>query len=213
MVAEWVRRVLVVEDLAALRVLVCDLLDRHGFITAGAADAADATRLFAEFDPDVLLTDIDLGSRPSGAELAVMLTRLAPHVGVVFLSSFPRAAAGATAMGIPRAEFVSKQRLDSPDQLISAIERSLAVRPLPSDPVIHDRAGLGGLTRHQLEVLAMVSRGWSNEQIAHASRISVRAVERSISRIFARLGLTGDLAINPRVAAAALYITEFGPVR
>lgn len=49
--------------------LVCDLLERHGFQTAAAADAAEATRLSTEFDPDALLTDIDLGSRPSGVEL------------------------------------------------------------------------------------------------------------------------------------------------
>ncbi len=221
MASEWVRRVLVVEDLAALRMLICDMLARHGFETADAADAAEATRLFTEFDPDVLLTDIDLGSRPSGAELAAMLTGLAPHLGVVFLSSYPRAAAGANAMGIERAEFVEKQQLGSPEQLLAAIERSLSTHPTPAPPAANrpDTPGARGkdvladLTRHQLEVLAMISRGWSNEQIADASGASVRAVERSISRIFVRLGVTGDPAVSPRVAAATTYLAVFGPVR
>ncbi|KXC05575.1 response regulator [Microbacterium hominis] len=214
--SDWTRRVLVVEDQAALRMLVCDLLERHGFETASAADAATATRLFADFDPDALLTDIDLGSRPSGAELAAMLAELAPHLAIVFLSSYPRAAAGATAMGIAHAVFVAKQDLDSPDTLVSALERALSTRREPeatAAPAAGFRDGLDALTRHQLEILAMVARGWSNERIAQESGSTLRAVERSISRLFDRLDVTGDPTVSPRVAAAAIYLAAFGPVR
>lgn len=207
---------LVVEDQAALRMLVCDLLERHGFETASAADAATATTVFAQFDPDALLTDIDLGARPSGAELAAMLAELAPHLAIVFLSSYPRAVAGATAMGIAHAVFVSKQDLDSPDALVSALESALSTRrapeatpaPLPATP-----HSLDALTRHQLEILGMVARGWSNERIAVESGATLRAVERSISRLFDRLDVNGDPTVSPRVAAAAIYLSTFGPVR
>jgi len=214
--SDWTRRVLVVEDQAALRMLVCELLQRHGFETAAAADAATATQLFTEFDPDALLTDIDLGSRPSGAELAAMLSELAPHLAIVFLSSYPRAAAGATAMGIAHAVFVSKQDLDSADGLVSALEQALSTRRAPAAtalPAPDARDGLGALTRHQLEILAMVARGWSNERIAEETASSVRAVERSISRLFDRLDVTGDPTVSPRVAAAAMYLAAFGPAR
>ncbi len=212
---EWVRRVLVVEDQSALRVLVCDMLSRHGWETAEAADAAQAMAVFAAFDPDVLLTDIDLGSRPSGAELAVMIANLAPHVGIVFLSSYPRAAAGARAMGLERAVFVSKHDLGSAGELLAGLESAVATHPSPAAPVppAVDTDELSALTRHQLDVLAMIARGWSNDQIAEASGASTRAVERSISRIFDRLGVTGDASVSPRVAAATKYLAVFGPSR
>lgn len=204
---------LVVEDQAALRMLVCDLLERHGFETAAAADARAATALFTEFDPDALLTDIDLGARPSGAELAAMLAALAPHLAIVFLSSYPRAAAGAAAMGIPQAVFVSKQDLDSPTTLLEALEDALSTRPAPAPPAVASTDPLAALTRHQLEILAMIARGWSNERIAEETGGSLRAVERSISRMFDRLRVTGDPTVSPRVAAAATYLAAFGPVR
>lgn len=204
---------LVVEDQGALRMLVCDLLERHGFHTAAASDAAEATRLFTEFDPDALLTDIDLGSRPSGAELAAMLVELAPHIAVVFLSSYPRAAAGATAMGIEQAVLVAKQDLDSPATLLSALERALSTHPAPEASAASSPDPLGILTRHQLEILAMIARGWSNERIAAETGGTVRAVERSISRLFGRLEVTRDSAVNARVAAAGMYLAAFGPAR
>ena len=196
-----------------MRVLVCEALARHGFEVVGAADAAEATRLFTEFDPDVLLTDIDLGSRPSGAELAAGLVALAPHLGVVFFSNYPRAAAGATAMGIEHAVFVAKQSLDGIAELVAAVETVLSSHPSAVASDAAERDGLGALTRHQLDVLEMVSRGWSNEMIAERSETSVRAVERSISRIFDRLGVGGDTSLSPRVAAAAMYLAAFGPPR
>lgn len=211
--SEWRRRVLVVEDQAALRMLVCDLLERNGFETASAADAATATQLFTEFDPDALLTDIDLGSRPSGAELAAMLSALAPHLSIVFLSSYPRAAAGSTAMGIAHAVFLSKQELDSPGALLAALERALSTHPAPEETAAPPRDGLGVLTRHQLEVLSMIARGWSNDRIATETGSTMRAVERSVSRLFGRLDVTGDPTVNPRVAAATMYVAAFGPVR
>lgn len=210
----WTRRALIVEDQGALRILVQDLFEREGFETAGSGSAIEALALFDEFDPDVLVADVDLGSRPDGAELAEILRRRAPHLGVVFLSSYPRGSAGAVAFGIPGAVFVGKADLSAPEELLDAVERALtssADHP-PAEDHAH-RRGLAVLTRHQLEVLGMVSRGWSNEQIAEKSGASVRAVERSVSRIFDRLGLTGDRGINARVAAAAKYIGEFGPIR
>lgn len=189
------------------------MLRARGWETADAADATDATRIFSEFDPDVLLTDIDLGSRPSGAELAAMLAELAPHLGIVFLSSYPRAAAGAQAMGIPHAVFVSKQDLGSADQLVTALETALSTHPAPSVPLPRGNDRLEALTRHQLDVLAMIARGWSNDQIAESSGSTIRAVERSVSRIFDRLGVTGDAAVSPRVAAATMYLSAFGPTR
>ncbi len=196
-----------------MRVLVCDLLSRNGFEVFGAATAGEATQLFAEIDPDVLLTDIDLGSRPSGAELAAMLVALAPHLGIVFLSSYPRAAAGVRVMGIDRAQFVSKQSLDVADDLLRALAEALSDHPSPRAGEESDTGGLSGLTRRQLDVLALVSGGASNEQIARETGVSVRAVERAISRIFERLGVAGDPARNPRVAAAAMYLASFGPPR
>ncbi len=59
----------------------------------------------------------------------------------------------------------------------------------------------------------MIARGWSNERIAVETGGTVRAVERSISRLFARLEVTRDPTVNARVAAAGLYLAAFGPAR
>ncbi len=200
------RRVLVVEDQPAMRALLCDMLTHRGFEVTGAADAAEATAAFTRCDPDLLLTDIDLGSRPSGVELAVMLTGLAPHLAVVFLSSFPGSATG----GPDGAVFLSKLDVTSADTVVEAVEaalhRTMPILPTTTAP----RGALGALTRRQLEVLALVARGRTNAQIAVERGTSIRAVERAVSRIFDRLGLAADPTTNARVRASAMYLADHG---
>ena len=205
------RRVLVVEDQPAMRVLLCDMLTHRGFQVTAAGDAAEATRLFADTDPDVLLTDIDLGSRPTGIELATILTGLAPHMAVVFLSSFPGAVAASGRPGPEGAVFVSKLDVTSPEVVLDAVEAALR-STIPPAPSSVRASPLAGLTRRQIEVLGLVARGWSNKQIARERGTTTRAVERTVSRIFTRLGLGPASGTNSRVRASGLYLAEFGPV-
>jgi DNA-binding NarL/FixJ family response regulator len=55
------------------------------------------------------------------------------------------------------------------------------------------------LTNRQRELLALVAQGRGNDEIARRLYLSVRTVERHLSNIYAKLGLTGRAA---RAAAA-----------
>ena len=59
------------------------------------------------------------------------------------------------------------------------------------------------LSRREVEVLRLAADGRTNEQIAAALTLSVRTVERHLSNIYAKLGLSGSSA---RAAAVAEYL-------
>jgi DNA-binding NarL/FixJ family response regulator len=65
------------------------------------------------------------------------------------------------------------------------------------------------LTSREVEVLRLVARGCSNEEIASDLSLSTRTVERHLSNIYTRLGLTGKSARAG--AAARLPELERGP--
>lgn len=77
--------ILVVEDHADARFLVCEMLDILGHRCTAAADAEQAQALLAQGDFDVLFTDINLPGM-SGVELArhALITR--PALKIVFAS-------------------------------------------------------------------------------------------------------------------------------
>ena len=81
-----VGRVLVVDDDAAIRTVVREALRRAGHMVETAASVAEQRRLFASFDPQVLVTDVML---PDGNGLDIIPEMLArdPGLPVIVLSA------------------------------------------------------------------------------------------------------------------------------
>ena len=71
-----------------MRALVERSLQDDGFVVESVASSRRAIREFDAIDPDVLVTDIDLGDRPNGVELATLLRAQAPYLGVVCLTNY-----------------------------------------------------------------------------------------------------------------------------
>ncbi|MCH9706399.1 MAG: response regulator [Actinomycetia bacterium] len=83
------RRLLPVEDDDLTAATISELLTSHGFLVETVPGAAEAQRSAKDFDPDVALIDVSLGPGPTGADLALALSRSAPHVGLMLLTRHP----------------------------------------------------------------------------------------------------------------------------
>lgn len=131
--SQWVRRVLVVEDQPLMRALVGDTLTHAGFVVRTAGSAVEALTEFDGFDPDLLVTDIDLGVRPNGVDLANIVTVKAPHCAIVFLTNYPNASTAPGSAGVPpKSLFVDKAAVQSADQLIGVVEAALTETEPPA---------------------------------------------------------------------------------
>jgi pimeloyl-ACP methyl ester carboxylesterase/DNA-binding CsgD family transcriptional regulator len=106
---------------------------------------------------------------------------------------------------IPGARFVpleSRNHIlleDEPAWKAFRVELSAFLGPVEraSAPV-----ALGELSNRQLDVLALVAEGLSNEEIAARLYLSVRTVERHLTNIYAKLNVSGKAA---RAAAAVRF--------
>jgi DNA-binding CsgD family transcriptional regulator len=77
--------------------------------------------------------------------------------------------------------------------------RASGSRAVPRGPIAGTRANAAGLTRRQVEVLALVDEGMSNGEIARRLCISAKTAEHHVSAIMARL----DATTRQGAAAAA----------
>lgn len=207
------RRILVVEDHPLTRTLLTETLTHHGFEVTAVGSTEEAIAVFEAADPDVLLSDVDLGSRPNGVELATLLFAQAPHLAIVLVSNYGSLNQITGQKLLPRsARFASKLALTNADLLLDVVEAALRERKEPTTLRPHnDSDQLKGLTAAQLDVLRLIAEGWSNQEIAKRRGTHVGAIEKIISRMLHTLGLADQSSINPRVSAARLYIQTFGP--
>ena len=78
---------LLVEDDPLVRVTVAMMLEDEGFGVVEASDAAGALMLIeGGLEAAVMVTDVDLGAGPSGADLADTMRRVRPNLAIIFIT-------------------------------------------------------------------------------------------------------------------------------
>lgn len=198
------RKVVVVDDESILATLLADRLVAAGFESCYALDAFEAKKLVGSFDPDAMVVDLNLGDGPTGIELVVSLQASYPNLGFVLLSNFtptPWELKGAR-----KVAFVRKGEVKEFALLLEALESVL--RDSRQDQARLSSkldSPVSGLTKKQLRILSMISRGLTNVEIAEALGVSSGAVEQVTKRIYSRLGLDSQVGKNRRIQAAQLY--------
>jgi len=207
------RKVLVVEDDALLRSLISDVLTAAGFEVSVAANAIEAKVEITQSDPDLALLDIELGSGPTGIDLAELIEIQFPHVSIIFLTHLPDPRfVGVDSRSIPKkAAYLRKEMISEPGLLVEIVESVL--REGSGKNVRHDldpERPLAELSKAQIDVLRSIALGQSNAEIAVQRETTLRAVENLIRRTLFAIGIEADSTVNSRAVAARSYIAAAG---
>jgi DNA-binding NarL/FixJ family response regulator len=207
------RSVLVVEDEPFIRGLVADKFKSDGFKVEVASSAAEARKIAANTDLDIVVMDIDLGPGPSGLDLGIALHKMHPELALVFLTHVPEPRIyGIDLKSVPKnAAYLLKERLVDPNVLNNAIEAALRDRVgpefrddlKPSHPLMN-------VSKIQLDVLRMIAKGMSNQQIADERGTTLRAVENLVNRAIAAAGIDAKSKTSARVIAVREFIRVAG---
>jgi DNA-binding NarL/FixJ family response regulator len=199
-------RVLLVEDDDFTRTVVCEMLIAAGIEVHPVGSVAQAIESINSFDPHVVLTDLDLGHGPDGADLLTKISDEYPWIGMVIMTahSSPELAVNDASRIPDQAGYIVKSELHSIQNLITLIEESIIMPGnFKGNFVATDTKAI--ITSSQAEILRMIADGLSNSSIAETRRISLRAAEALVQRTFAALGVNGDPSINPRVVAVRMW--------
>ena len=195
-------RVLLVEDEDFTRTIVGEMLTASGITVRPVASVAEALNVMDEFDPNVVLTDLDLGNGPDGADLLTKVAEERPWTGMVVMTAHasPELAINDASRIPEQAGYIVKSEIHSIQNLISVIQESI-IMPGNFNGSDSESEEKITITTSQAEILRMIADGLSNTSIAEARGITLRAAEALIQRTFVALGVNGDSSINPRVVA------------
>ena len=205
-------KVLFVEDDQFTQRTVAELLNHHGVEILTVNSVPEAIICLPEFDPHVVLTDLDLGAEPDGGDLLRYVSKHYPWVGKVILTAHtsPELALGG-GLNLPDdVTFLIKSLVDGRimyDAIINSVEATQAPKNMSLDA---NDASLF-VSKSQGELLRMLAEGLSNSAIAQKRDMTLPATKSVIHRLFAALGIDSDAHINPRVIAVKMW--QQGKVR
>jgi len=219
-------RVVVVEDQALLREGIVALLTENGIdVVAQADDGAGLLRIVAGHKPDLAICDVRLPPTftDEGIRAALEARRRHPELAILVLSAYVEPvytgellAAGESGVGYLLKERVSEVRtfIDSVKRVAAggtALDREV-VSALIAD---RDRGGdaaaaLRALTPRERETLELIAQGRTNAAIAREMVVTLGAVEKHVSNIFAKLDLPAGDDDHRRVLAVLAYLRATG---
>jgi len=210
--ADFVRRVLVVDDENIIRYLLVNLLEKLGFEAWSAGSAVECMQLIRKVDPDVVVLDLDLGHGASGADLVSAIRLQNSSRGIVMLSNFlPKKT---EQLSLDRVVYLHKSELQDEQTIESAIDKSVGLAKPEAPLAIFEFAeDIQSLTRNQQEILELLSQGMTNGEMAVHLGTGIRAVERTVTRIYVKLGLSAKPVGSRRVEAARRFIMTLGSAR
>jgi DNA-binding NarL/FixJ family response regulator len=219
-------RVVLADDNYLVREAVSHVLDGAPEVTIVAAcgDRDAVLQAVAQHEPHVVVTDIRMP--PSGDDEGITIARTLrethPDIGVVVLSQFADPAYGLALFesGSDGRAYLLKERVHHRGQLVAAITAvaqggsvidAKVVEGLIDARTRAESSALAGLTPRELEILALVAHGHSNQAIADELVLTKRAVEKHINAIFLKLNLSHSQSaedVSPRVKAALVFLAE-----
>ena len=211
-------RVVIAEDLALLRDGIVRLLRDSGMEVVAAVEDGDAlVEAVARERPDVAVVDVRLppSFRDEGLRAALEARRRVPGTAVLVVSQYVEQtyAVELLADGAGGVGYLLKERIADPADFVEAVRR-VADGGTAMDPEVvaqlvarRGRAStLGDLTPREREVLELMAEGRSNAAIAEALVVTEGAVEKHVSNIFGKLGLTTSEGAHRRVLAVLAFL-------
>jgi DNA-binding NarL/FixJ family response regulator len=211
-------QVAIAEDSVLLREGLARLLTDAGVAVTGRfANAIDLLRFVRSSPPDLTIIDIRLPPTHTdeGMQAALEIRHRHPGVGVLVLSQYVELGLAMkllseSAEGVG---YLLKDRIGDVPEFLAAVERvakgGSALDPTIVTTLLGRRRTvdpLAPLTPREHRVLELMAAGASNQGIADALVITVRAVEKYVSSIFSKLGLPSTSSDSRRVHAVLLFL-------
>ncbi len=171
-------------------------------VVGEAGNGHEAIKLTRELQPDVIIMDISMPEL-NGIEATEELKKIAPSVKILTLTRHTDKAYIHKLMQAGVSGYVLKQ--SEPDELIRAI-RKIAGGGNYLDPAItetvfdicatkqdkpHGEVRYAKLSDRESEVLRLISRGFSNKEIAVQLKTSIKTIETQKSSALRKLNISG----------------------
>jgi NarL family two-component system response regulator LiaR len=200
-------RVLLVDDHMVVRSGLSTVLSVYDDLklVGEAGDGEEAIRLSERLQPDVILMDLLMPKMDGVTAIKAIKTRW-PQIQIIALTSFKEKEYVEGALKAGANGYLLKDV--SAEELVNAVRRATAGQPSlspeaaqvlmknVSEPALPHQ----DMTGRELEILALMVEGLSNNEIAERLIISQSTVKFHVSNILSKLGVTG------RTEAVALAV-------
>jgi DNA-binding NarL/FixJ family response regulator len=177
-------------------------------VVGETSDGSSVLALVKELDPDVLLLDMEMPGK-KGVDVAQEMQNLKIPVKILALSTYDEKQYIFGLLSTGAAGYLMKEEV--PQTIVDAVRGvahgeqgwvSRRVAAIISAWTVDDPTQVNALSERELEVLALVVAGKTNQEIGVVIGISPKTVEKHLESVYSKLHVAS------RVEAAVLAVKE-----
>ncbi|MCQ2424817.1 MAG: response regulator transcription factor [Lachnospiraceae bacterium] len=204
-------KVLIVDDQLLPRQYFESLVrgsDRYE-LAASIESASVADVYCAKMAIDLILMDIVMAAGPNGLEAARRIRKSYPNVRIIAVTSMPDAHFLAEARDAGVDSFWYKEVQDAP--MLDVMDRTMAgkgVWPDRSPVVPLGETDSSLLTDRELDVLRLLAKGYTNQEIGDALDVSVNTVRFHIGNLLSKTGCGSRTELAITAAKSGIVISD-----
>ncbi|TDM01290.1 response regulator transcription factor [Macrococcus hajekii] len=187
-------RVLFVDDHEMVRIGISSFLSTQSDIevVGAAGDGQEGVRQAQKLRPDVILMDMVMEPM-NGIEATTIIKSAMPEIKVIMLTSFINDREVYAALDAGVDSYILKT--SSADRIAEVVRKTYAGETVFEAEVmtkmrnrLQQKAELYEmLTGREMEILLLIAKGMSNQEIADASHITIKTVKTHVSNILSKL--------------------------
>lgn len=213
-------RIVIAEDAVLLREGLVRLLTDAGHEVAAAIATAPALLdAVAATHPDLAIVDVRMPPTftDEGVRAAVLIRAQHPGVAVLVLSQYveERYAADLITSNTAGLGYLLKDRVVEVDEFLDHVDQVGAGGTVFDPEVIAQiltrsrrTDSIDALSPRELQVLQLMAEGRSNSAVGAELHITESSVEKHVSAVFTKLGISAAGSGNRRVLAVLRYLSE-----
>ena len=200
-------RMLIVEDQTLLRDLLKQVISRHDDIeVVGVTDeAAKAPDLCRQLKPDLVLMDVVTKTGPNGINVSALIRKEFPAIKIVIMTGLPEITFVDAARKAGVHSFIYKDR--APEHLLYVIHNTIqgyGIYPGPNDQPWFTSQ----FTDKEIEIIRMVCKGRSREDMAKELGVSERYLGQHITSILDKSGFDNILKFAVYASSQGLIVVD-----
>jgi DNA-binding NarL/FixJ family response regulator len=180
------KRILILEDELLQALDLSEFLYKEGYNTSIVDNFDDGVKAVTDFDPQLVICDINLKDEKTGIDFAKKANTIKPNIEIIFITAVTKSASIIEAQEADPLNYIVKPWKEEQVKVTVQMAFNYIASKLKQNTLVET------LTMSEYKILKLIAKQMSSKEIAASLFVSEKTVKNHRHNIIQKLNLTNE---------------------